>query len=139
MTKDQLSLLLKAHDSLRAAQLLYQAGTYDFAASRAYYTMFYVAQAFLEGEGLAFSKHSAVIAAFGKHFANTQRVPREFHRYLIDGQEARQEGDYGPAGAVEPDEAATCVRHAQQFLDLAEELIGPIPAEGEQEAGGSEE
>jgi uncharacterized protein (UPF0332 family) len=37
--------------------------------------MFYIAEAFLEGKGLSFSKHSAVIAAFGREFAKTQLVP----------------------------------------------------------------
>ena len=36
-----------------------------FAASRAYYAMFYAAEALLQSRGLAFSKHSAVHAAFG--------------------------------------------------------------------------
>ena len=37
--------------------------------------MFYMAQALLEGEGLAFSKHSAVIAALGRYFVKTGRLP----------------------------------------------------------------
>jgi uncharacterized protein (UPF0332 family) len=36
----------------------------DYATSRAYYTLFYIADAFLEGEELSFFKHSAVISAF---------------------------------------------------------------------------
>lgn len=37
--------------------------------------MFYLAEAFLDTEGLQFSKHKAVISAFGRDFANTDRVP----------------------------------------------------------------
>ena len=95
MTEDQRELLQKAASSLSAAKLLLEGGYPDFAASRAYYTMFYVAEAFLEGEGMSFSKHSAVIAAFGKHFAHAGKVPVDFHRYLIEAQEARHTGDYG--------------------------------------------
>lgn len=71
MIPEQAALLRKAQDSLRAARLLADQQLYDFAVSRAYYAMFYVAQAFLLGEGLSFSKHSAVIAAFGQQFAKT--------------------------------------------------------------------
>lgn len=67
MTPEQAALLKKARDSLRGAKLLAGDELYDFAASRAYYTMFYVAEALLLGEGLSFSKHSAVIAAFGRN------------------------------------------------------------------------
>ncbi len=55
MTHEQTALLNKACESLRAAKLLIENGLYDFAASRAYYTMFYIAESFLLGEGLVFS------------------------------------------------------------------------------------
>ena len=48
--------LVKARDSVHAARLLRSDNLYDFAISRAYYAMFYVAEALLLGEGLAFSK-----------------------------------------------------------------------------------
>lgn len=67
MTPEQEALVRKAQDSLRGAQVLASQKLFDFAVSRAYYTMFYVAEAFLLGEGLTFSKHSGVIAAFGQH------------------------------------------------------------------------
>jgi uncharacterized protein (UPF0332 family) len=86
MNPEQQRLLEKAERSLQAAEELNQKGFTEFAASRGYYAMFYIATAFLEGEGLAYSKHSAVIAAFGEKFARTERVPREFHRYLIDAE-----------------------------------------------------
>src|SRR5213594_1430495 len=61
MTAEQAALLEKAKSSLDASVLLLERDFYDFAASRAYYVMFYVAEAILLGEGLTFSKHSAVI------------------------------------------------------------------------------
>ena len=62
MTDEQRELLLKAQQSLEAAKLLLTNNYPDYATSRAYYAMFYIAEAFLEGKGLSFSKHSAVIA-----------------------------------------------------------------------------
>ena len=61
MTPEQEALVRKGQDSLRGAQVLASQKLFDFAVSRAYYTMFYVAEAFLPGEGLTFSKHSGVI------------------------------------------------------------------------------
>jgi len=90
--------------------------------------MFYIAEAFLEGESIAFSKHSAVISAFGQHFAQTGKVPAEFHRFLIDGQDLRHTGDYGERHAVTFDQAQEQVSRAEQFLELAERLIGPLPS-----------
>jgi uncharacterized protein (UPF0332 family) len=58
MMPEQVALLQKAQDSLRGARLLAGDGLYDFAVSRAYYTMFYAAEALLLGQRLSFSKHS---------------------------------------------------------------------------------
>jgi uncharacterized protein (UPF0332 family) len=121
---EQIALLRKASESLRAAELLATNELLDFAASRAYYTMFYIAEAFLLNEGLTFSSHAAVISAFGRDFARTGRVPVEFHRYLIDAQDLRNQGDYDIDSAITESEANELIGHAQQFLELAERLLG---------------
>jgi uncharacterized protein (UPF0332 family) len=92
MMPEQADLLRQAHDSLAAAKILDAQGYYGFAASRAYYTMFYIAEAFLLGQGLAFSGHSGVHAAFGERIVKAGIVPSEFHRYLLQGMEVRHAG-----------------------------------------------
>ena len=127
MTSAQLNLLLKADQSLSAARLMLDGGYPEYAASRAYYTMFYIAEAFLDGEGLSFSKHSAVISAFGREFARTGRVPVKFHQFLIRAQELRNAGDYGEINAVTANQAADSIAQAEEFLELAQNAIGIIP------------
>ena len=127
MTHEQRQLLLKARQSIFAANLLIDGNCTDFAALRAYYAMFYIAEAFLEGEGMSFSKHSAVISAFGREFARTNRVPVEFHRFLIEAQELRNAGDYGDFNAVSLEDAEKLITWAEQFLALAEGAIGTLP------------
>ena len=78
--------------------------------------MFYVAEAFLEGEGLSFSRHSAVIAAFGQRFARTQRVPVEFHRYLISAEQIRLRGDYNVEQNITEVEADEIIDRAEKLL-----------------------
>lgn len=126
MTNEQRDLLLKAQQSLGAAKLLLDHNYPDQATSRAYYAMFYVAEAFLEGQGLSFSKHSAVIAAFGREFAKPQRIPTEFHRFLIEAQALRTTSDYGQLNAVTTDQAAEQIDRAKQFLALAIQEVGTI-------------
>lgn len=123
MTPDQEALILKAQQSLAAAQLLLANGYTDFAASRAYYTMFYIAGAFLEGDDLSFSSHSAVISAFGREFARSERVPSKFHRYLIEAQNLRTSGDYGQLNAVGQEQATKTVEQAEEFLEIAQTLL----------------
>jgi len=73
---------------------LVEEGDYDSAVSRAYYAMFYVAETLLLSKGQAYSKHSGVIAAFGKEFAKTGILPAEFHAHLREASDARNVADY---------------------------------------------
>lgn len=120
MTKEQQQLINKARDSLRAARLLANEGLYDFAVSRAYYTMFYIAEAFLLGENLSFSKHSAVISKFGEYFARTGRIAPEFHRHLIQAEQSRIKADYDATSKATETEATEQIARAEEFITLAE-------------------
>ena len=128
MTEDQKELIESARDSISAAKVLLSSGFPGYAASRAYYAMFYIAEAFLEGEEMSFSKHSAVISAFGRYFAHTDKVPVEFHRYLLDAQDIRFNGDYGRRSAVTNEQAQEQIDRAEKFLELADRIIGAIPS-----------
>ena len=79
MMPEQAKLLRDAHDNVRVARILTDEGYYGVAVARAYYAMFYVAQAFLLGDNMAFSKHSGTIGAFGQYFADPERVPQKLH------------------------------------------------------------
>jgi uncharacterized protein (UPF0332 family) len=125
MTSDQEQLLKKAHDSLLAARVLDREEMHDFSASRSYYAMFYAAQALLLDKGLSFSKHSAVIAAFGREFAKQGIVPVDFHRFLIEAQEDRNVGDYGIGPGISPDEAREQIIRAEEFIRVIERQLGP--------------
>ena len=127
MKPEQEDLLRKAEDSLSAAQLMQENGYHDFAASRAYYTMFYLAEALLLEYGLAFSKHSAVIAAFGERFAKTGLVPKELHRYLTEGQDSRNVADYHVGSTLTKDEADLQIARAGRFLEVTRERLGAMP------------
>ena len=117
----------KSRQSLDAAILMQQKNYYDFAASRAYYAMFYAAESLLLDYGLTFSKHSAVIAAFGERFAKTRITSPEFHRYLIEGQDSRNVGDYSFGPSLTEADAALQITRAEEFLKMAVERLGHIP------------
>ena len=126
MNIEQQQLLQKARDSLQAAQLLVDNNLAAFATARAYYSMFYIAEAFLLGEGLTFSSHSAVISAFGREFARTKRLPVEYHRYLINAQEKRTEADYNLNPNITIEQAQKIINEAEEMLDFAHNNIDSI-------------
>lgn len=123
MTPRQKELLEKAKESLLASKLLLENQFYDYSVSRSYYTMFYIAEAFLEGEEKNFSSHSAVISAFGKNFAKTNKLPLELHRFLLDAQDLRHTGDYGQFHALTFHQAQQQIINAEKFLQIAETNI----------------
>jgi len=63
--------LARAHQVLDTGQLALEHGDYISAVNRAYYAIFYAANALLATKGLERSKHSGVIAAFRQHFVKT--------------------------------------------------------------------
>lgn len=126
MTERQRQLLEKARRKLAAARALLGQGFAEDSVSRAYYSMFFVAVAFLDTEGLTFSSHSAVIGEFGKIFAKTGRIPAEYHRSLLEAQEERLGGDYEEVYELTDAEAAKHIERAEHFLRLAEERFGLV-------------
>lgn len=123
MKPEPQALLGKAQESLDAAKLLAEEGYCAFAASRAYYAMFYTAEALLLEKGLSFSSHSAVIASFGKEFAKSGVLDAKFHRYLIDGQDLRNAGDYDVGIPVTEAQAKDVLAWAREMIKAAKTFL----------------
>lgn len=118
------ALLKRARESLAAARTLRRDGFSDFAASRAFYAMFYVAEALLAYSRQSYSSHSAVIAAFGREYAKSGKVDQKFHRWLISAQNFRIVGDYGVEAHVSGEQAQLACEWAEEFIQVAEGLLG---------------
>jgi uncharacterized protein (UPF0332 family) len=116
MNRDIAGLLDKAERSLSAARLLLDQEHHDFAGSRCYYAMFYVAEALLVSLGESYSSHAAVIGAFGREFAKTGKLDPKFHRWLIDAQDIRNVGDYGVGKAITAEQVNEVIIRAQEFI-----------------------
>lgn len=125
MTPDQAKLLKMAEESIGAAKLLLDNDYQGFAASRAYYAMFSAAEALLLSKELSFSKHSAVIAAFGKQFVKSGMVSPELHRFILTAQTHRHAGDYGGERRVSRKQAEADIKNAEEFLRAVLALLAP--------------
>ncbi|EKD50655.1 MAG: hypothetical protein ACD_62C00461G0002 [uncultured bacterium] len=116
MENEHDKLINKAERSLNAGERLYHEGDHDFAASRIYYALFYLAEALLLEKGLSFSRHSAVIAGFYEHFVKTNIFPKEFHKLLHHAYNLRQDGDYQGDCVVEEAEVSDLIAKAKKFF-----------------------
>jgi len=117
------ALIIKAERSVRIARSLLSSGDYDFSVSRAYYAMFYCAEALLLTKDLRFSKHSAVIASFGKEFVKKGLFSKELHRAFIKAFRERQKGDYEVIEMPTREEAEDIVNEAEVFLEKTKEYL----------------
>ena len=124
MKEQTRKLLDKAARAVHAAKTLLDEGDVDFAASRAYYSMLYVAEALLNEKDLRFRKHGGVHAAFGDQFVKTGLLDPKFHRWLLDAFDKRIQGDYGVEAVVTPEDVTQLIAQANEFLKEARHYLG---------------
>jgi uncharacterized protein (UPF0332 family) len=113
------AFLAKAGRAVAAAESLLREGHAEFASGRAYYAMFYVAEALLAEAGESFRKHSGVHAAFGRRFAQGGELDPKFHRWLLDAHDARLADDYGFDSTMTDEDVRTMLDRAAEFLAAA--------------------
>ena len=116
-------LLEKATRVLRIAEHLGKSGDAEFSVGRAYYAMFYVAEALLNERGLRFRKHGGVHAAFAEHFDKTGLLDGKYHRWLLEAFSKRITGDYGIDADLTSEDASLLIGQAREFLDVVQQML----------------
>ena len=95
----------------------------NLAAGRAYYALFYIAEALLNEKGLQFSAHGDVIGAYGKEFAKPKLLDPKFHRWLREGFDTRLIGDYHVDTKIEMEFVANMINQAREFFEAAQAYL----------------
>ncbi len=116
-------LLAKSLDAIEAAEGLLNMGKNEIAAGRAYYAMFYIAEALLAEKDMQFNQHGQVIGAYGLHFAKTRELDPKFHRWLADAFDTRIVGDYDVDTDISAGLVAEMVNQARDFLAAAQAYL----------------
>ena len=81
------------------------------------------ATAILLTKKLKFSKHSAVIAVFGKEFIKTGLLPEKLHSYIIEAFNERQKGDYEVIFMQSLERALDIIQKADEFIKETEKFL----------------
>jgi len=123
MNEQSQKFLDRALDTIEAAEGLMNMNKMEIAAGRAYYAMFYIAEALLAEKGLGFSAHGQVIGAYGLHFAKTKTLDPKFHRWLVDAFDIRVTGDYAMDASIDSQIVANLINQAREFLEAAQEYL----------------
>ncbi|MGE4539610.1 MAG: HEPN domain-containing protein [Desulfovibrio sp.] len=121
-------LLDKAKDSLHGARLLAAEGLFDCAMSRTFFSMHYVAEAFLLTVRLDVNDPRDVIAAFGQRFAYPSELPPVFHRWLVEAEHLRNRADFETNLCLTPEVVAEQLDRARAFFNMAREELDATTA-----------
>jgi uncharacterized protein (UPF0332 family) len=109
-----------AHEALAGSQYNLDGGYYAIAVNRAYYAVFYAANALLATEGLARGKHSGTISAFRQSFVKPGLIEPEYSDIYGGLMDDRHVGDYDMETEIEPEQAESDVQSARRFVARVE-------------------
>lgn len=123
MKKTTAKLLEKAARSLKVAERLTKSGDAEFAVGRAYYAMFYAAQALPNEKELRFRKHAGVHSAFAEQFVKSGLLDKKYHRWLLAAFSKRITGDYGIEAELTSEDANLLIAQAREFLGAAKTIL----------------
>ena len=127
-------IIKKAKNSLSGAKHLFNEGHFDFAASRAYYAVFYALVSVLSTKDLQFKKHSSVIGSFNKHFIRTGIFPQNLSKQINRLFQERTEADYDWDAIIEKNDARQDIKTAEEIVSQIIEYLtrnGFIKSSGE--------
>jgi uncharacterized protein (UPF0332 family) len=120
------ALLARSGTELEAARVLASSGFADQAISRAYYGAFYAAEAALHALDETRSKHSGVVAAFGRLVVREGGFDAKLGGELRRLFELRNAADYSWLDAPSSD-ADDPIGAAERFVEGVERWIADRP------------
>ena len=120
------AMIEKSKRALGAAKEHLAHGDYDFASSKAYYTVFHLMQAALLTKGKTYSKHAGVISGFSEQFIKPGIFPSNFGEAIQRLRKDRELGDYGYQLSVVAEEATSDVKTASDITDALLKFLQPF-------------
>lgn len=112
-----------AREMLEVAARNLADGFYGSAVNRAYYAIFYAANALLRTRGIFRSKHSGVIAAFRQYFVKPGLIEVEYSDIYGRVMENRHVSDYDVEVPTDPQVAADDLHDARCFVNRIEKHL----------------
>jgi uncharacterized protein (UPF0332 family) len=125
MKEQTAELLTKAERAIQSGENTMNDGDFDFAVSRVYYAMFYIASALLAEKDLFFKKHGGVHGAFAQHFVKTGEFDSKYQKWLVTTFSQRIVGDYGVEADFALEDVQEIINQAREFLKAAQDYLNP--------------
>ncbi len=101
-------------------------GDWVGAINRAYYAVFYSANAMLELKGLERSKHSGVLSLFREKYVKTGKIETEFSDIYGQAFDHRNASDYERLKYPSRELAENIVAGAKRFVERIEGFVSEL-------------
>jgi len=122
--KQEIALYIEtAKEMLQASRVLLENDFYTSAINRAYYAVFYAANALLLTKEISQGKHSGVISAFRQHFIKTGVIAPEYSQIYGRLMEDRHESDYEIEAAIDKQDAESNLMDAERFVQEVQQWL----------------
>ena len=115
--------LAKAHETFEEIEILRNAGKWNGAANRVYYSVFHAVNALFINDGIQSARHKASHALFSLHYIKTGKLLVDYGRLYNNLQTLREKSDYNCFYQVTEQDIADSVEQVRQFIDAIEKLI----------------
>jgi len=124
-----LKLIEVAKRNLAEMRSMFENRHYYGTVNRAYYAMFHAVSALLLLDGKRYKKHSGVITAFGRDYAKTGLVPKEYGELLNKAYDVRNKADYDVDMVIDDKVAEMYCRKAEELVAFIEKKVAERLAE----------
>lgn len=117
------TLIGKAQKFLQSAAVLLELEDFDSCASRAYFAMFYAAQAALMRGGRTLPTSQGIRSAFIAEFVASGQYPEKAAKMLNRAAELQEIGDYSTEFAISRGDAERVLQEAEAFVNSVQDFV----------------
>lgn len=113
----------KAHQAIKDAKMLLDAGSFVGALNRIYYGIFYIISALAIKHEYSTSKHSQLIGWFNKNYVRHNKIDRSIGKFIYLAFDRRMEGDYNALSKFNYNDISDDFKKMKETIKVIEELI----------------
>lgn len=115
--------LERAHETFEEIEVMCQAGKWNGAANRIYYSVFHAVNALFVFDGFQTVRHKGSHALFSQHYVKTGKLPADFGRFYNNLQTLREKSDYNCFYNVSEQDVLHGMEKAQSLINAIENYI----------------
>ena len=112
-----------AHERMKTAGILLDAGDYKAVANRLYYAVFSAMRAVLALDGFDSKKHSGIISRFRQSYIKTGTFSTEMSKIIDDFEVIREDNDYDDFFIISKEDVMIQSQRAKFFVNEVERYL----------------